>query len=182
MNSDKKLLNITGKVNKLLLSIETFFLASITIFLVAAIFIEVVCRYFLFISVAWAEEITRYLFVWLTYIGSAYALYYGSHTEIDVIKQAINKSTSANKESLAKLVRFLSIVGTTIFLVAFGKIYYSYMMQIWARTQTSPTMHIPMGLIYLPVFIGVVLSLIHEVCMFVEFFYQKPCSIETNGN
>ena len=182
MKSDKKVIKGIEKVNKLLLSIETFFLASITIFLVAAIFIEVVCRYFLFISVAWAEEITRYLFVWLTYIGSAYALYGGAHTEIDVIKQAINKSAGTNKEKLSRLVHFFSIVGTTTFLVIFGKIFYVYMMKIWARTQTSPTMHIPMGLIYLPVFIGIVLSVIHEICMLAEFFCQEPTSAETNEN
>ena len=69
--------------------LRPFFMALITIALVAAIFIEVICRYFLFISAAWAEELTRYLFIWLTYIGSAYAVYEGSHTEIDVLKQVV---------------------------------------------------------------------------------------------
>ena len=71
MKSNNKTLQGLKKVNDRLLGIETFLLALITILLVAAIFIEVVCRYFLFISAAWAEEFTRYLFIWLTYIGSA---------------------------------------------------------------------------------------------------------------
>lgn len=176
MTTNNPLLKITGMLNQFLLNVETFFLSGITIFLVAAIFIEVICRYFLFYSVAWAEEITRYLFIWLTFIGSAYALYYGQHTEIDVLKQAIKKSSFKNKESLLHLIHFLSIVATTIFLIAFADVFYTYMMRIWARTQTSPTMHIPMGLIYLPVFIGVVLSIFHEVCMFIDFFAMKPTS------
>ena len=87
MKSQSTLFQGAKRLNNVLLGIETFFMALITIALVAAIFIEVICRYFLFISAAWAEELTRYLFIWLTYIGSAYAVYEGSHTEIDVLKQ-----------------------------------------------------------------------------------------------
>ena len=79
MKSQSTLFQGAKRLNNVLLGIETFFMALITIALVAAIFIEVICRYFLFISAAWAEELTRYLFIWLTYIGSAYAVYEGSH-------------------------------------------------------------------------------------------------------
>ena len=85
MNSNNKTLQGLKKVNDRLLGIEIFLLALITILLVAAIFIEVVCRYFLFISAAWAEELTRYLFIWLTYIGSAYAICDNNHTEMDTM-------------------------------------------------------------------------------------------------
>ena len=39
------------------------------------------------------------------------------------------------------------------------------MMKIFGTTQTSPTMRIPMGWVYLPVFIGIVLAALHEVYM-----------------
>lgn len=154
------------KANKALLGIETAIMAVVTFFLVAAIFIEVVCRYFLFISVAWAEELTRYLFIWLTYIGSAYAVYYGQHTEIDVLQQVILKSKSRNREKGLKALRIASIVSTFAFLVVFGRVFFDYMMTIWAKTQTSPTMHIPMGYVYLPVFVGTVMAALHEIYMF----------------
>ena len=148
MKSQSTLFQGAKRLNNVLLGIETFFMALITIALVAAIFIEVICRYFLFISAAWAEELTRYLFIWLTYIGSAYAVYEGSHTEIDVLKS------------------------TFLFLLVFGKLFFDYMMTIWATTQTSPTMRIPMGLVYLPVFIGVVLCALHEVYLFMEWMVR----------
>ena len=75
MTSQSKFFQQATWVNNKLLGIETFLMALITIALVAAIFIEVVCRYFLFISAAWAEELTRYLFIWLSYIGSAYGFF-----------------------------------------------------------------------------------------------------------
>lgn len=182
MKQGNDLLKLTNGLNKILLNAETVFLSIITISLVAAIFVEVICRYFLFYSVAWAEEITRYLFIWLTFIGSAYALFHGQHTEIDVLKQAILKTNYRNKDSIAKTLKLLSIVATTLFLVAFASVFYSYMMQIWARVQTSPTMHIPMGLIYLPVLIGTVISIFHEICMFVEFFIPSNDVEKSSGD
>ena len=104
MKSQSTLFQGAKRLNNVLLGIETFFMALITIALVAAIFIEVICRYFLFISAAWAEELTRYLFIWLTYIGSAYAVYEGSHTEIDVLKQVVaNFKEPARRQGLRLL-------------------------------------------------------------------------------
>ena len=173
MTSQSKLFQQATWINNKLLGIETFLMALITIALVAAIFIEVVCRYFLFISAAWAEELTRYLFIWLSYIGSAYAVYDGSHTEIDVLKQVILKSKGARREVALKILEVLSIVTTFAFLMVFGKLFFDYMMRIWATTQTSPTMRIPMGLVYLPVFIGIVLCALHEVYLLLQCMVKQ---------
>lgn len=176
MKSTSKLYQGSMWVNNRLLGIETFIMALITITLVAAIFIEVICRYFLFIAVAWAEELTRYLFIWLTYIGSAYAVWDGSHTEIDILKQIILKSKSPHQARNLKILEVLAIVSTFTFLTFFAKIFFDYMMRIWATTQTSPTMHVPMGLVYLPVFIGTVLAALHEVFLLMRCFAENPDS------
>ena len=151
MNSNNKTLQGLKKVNDRLLGIETFLLALITILLVAAIFIE--------------EEFTRYLFIWLTYIGSAYAICDNSHTEIDVLKQVLMKIKGPAREKWLKALEAAAIVSTFAFLVVFAKLFFDYMMKIFGTTQTSPTMRIPMGWVYLPVFVGIVLAALHEVYM-----------------
>lgn len=171
MKSEKHALREIRHFNRGLLNIETFLLALITLSLVIVIFIEVICRYFLFISVAWAEELSRYLFIWLTYIGSAYALYEGGHVEIDIFEQILKRGKA--KERNLRVLKILSIFSTFLFLLVFGKEFLSYMLTIWAKTQTSPTMHIPMGLVYLPVFIGIVLCALHEICLLVECFAAR---------
>lgn len=136
MNSNNKTLQGLKKVNDRLLGIEIFLLALITILLVAAIFIEVVCRYFLFISAAWAEEFTRYLFIWLTYIGSAYAICDNSHTEIDVLKQVLMKIKGPAREKWLKALEVAAIVSTFAFLVVFAKLFFDYMMDAGAAGVT----------------------------------------------
>lgn len=158
---DNKLMHWFDQINALMLRGETFLMAFCTLALVGAIFIEVICRYLLFISTAWSEEISRYLFIWLTYIGSAYALSEGGHIEIDVCQQALKKSKAKNKELMLKLLEVVSIVTTVLFLAVFGKIFWDYMMRIFASIQTSPTMRIPMGYVYLPVFLGTMMGIFH---------------------
>lgn len=49
MKQGNDLLKLTNGLNKILLNAETVFLSIITISLVAAIFVEVICRYFLWL-------------------------------------------------------------------------------------------------------------------------------------
>lgn len=181
MKSQSTLFQGAKRLNNVLLGIETFFMALITIALVAAIFIEVICRYFLFISAAWAEELTRYLFIWLTYIGSAYAVYEGSHTEIDVLKQVVaNFKEPARRQGL-RLLELFAILSTFLFLLVFGKLFFDYMMTFGPRPRPPPH-EIPMGLVYLPVFIGVVLCALHEVYLFMEWMVRSREGGEPQGH
>lgn len=175
MKPNKSAFTVLKGGNDVAVHVETFLLAAFTLALVGAIFIEVICRYLLFISTAWSEELARYLFVWLTYIGSAYAFNQGSHIEIDVCKQVIEKTKVVkNKELGLKILEIMSIISTILFLVIFCNIFWGYMMKIWASNQTSPTMHIPMGVIYLPVFIGSVMSIYHGVYLLYACLVNKP--------
>ncbi len=123
-------------------------MALITIALVAAIFIEVICRYFLFISLLGLRNSPWYLFIWLTYIGSAYAVYEGSHTEIDVLKQVVaNFKEPARRQGL-RLLELFAILSTFLFSLfwCLASCFFDYMMTILGHDPDLPTMRIPMGL------------------------------------
>jgi len=47
--------------------------------------IQVFFRYVVQSSLGWSEELSRYLFVWLIFIGSAVALPKGFHIAIDML-------------------------------------------------------------------------------------------------
>lgn len=170
-------------VNDCVLKIETFLMALITITLVVVITVEVVCRYIFFVSTAWAEELSRYLFIWLTYIGSAYALNEGSHIEIDVFKQIIesNRAFAKHRQQWLKGLHVAGLASTAVFLVLFGKIFFDFMMKFWGTSQTTPTMHIPMGYIYLPVLVSTVLALMHCVYLLYETFKGDYSPVSKEG-
>lgn len=47
------------------------------------IFIQVIMRYVMHNSLSWSEELARYCFVWLIYIGVAYGCKLMKHIKID---------------------------------------------------------------------------------------------------
>lgn len=53
--------------------------------MVILVFMNVVLRYFLGTGIAWSEEMSRFLFVWLTFIGAAVAFKDHEHLGVDVL-------------------------------------------------------------------------------------------------
>lgn len=52
-------------------------------FMTVIIFIQVVMRYVMHNSLSWSEELARYCFIWLIYIGVAYGCKLMKHIKID---------------------------------------------------------------------------------------------------
>jgi TRAP-type C4-dicarboxylate transport system permease small subunit len=53
--------------------------------MVTIIFAQVIARYVLSDSLSWSEEVGRYLFIWMTFLGAALALRNGNHVALDVL-------------------------------------------------------------------------------------------------
>jgi TRAP-type C4-dicarboxylate transport system permease small subunit len=108
------------KLNKLVYTIEKFFLVIITYGLVAVLFINVLFRFVLFIPSAWAEELGRYVFTWLVFLGSAEAMYNWEHIDINLIDTIIEKQTKGNAEKFNRImwaIKKFAAVCTIVYLV-----------------------------------------------------------------
>ena len=53
------------------------------------IFANVVLRYTTSQSIDWAEEVSRYLMVWLTFLGAGPVLRYGGHIAVENLQDAL---------------------------------------------------------------------------------------------
>jgi len=74
---------------------ERWLLLVFYIMLVATMFIEVLRRELLSYSSIWGEEIVRYSFIYLAWIGAASAVKERGHIRIDVIMQYVGRRTKA---------------------------------------------------------------------------------------
>ena len=65
------MLNLKGvdKGLDFLEKIETFIAALVMMFIVLINFADIICRYFLFGSLGWPQELSLYLIVWFTYLS-----------------------------------------------------------------------------------------------------------------
>ncbi len=183
MSAKEKFLKLIDSLDHILLKIEEVFLVIVTLALIAAIFIEVVCRYVFFVSTAWSEELARYLFIALTFLGSAYAYARREHIEIDVITQIfLSIKAIKNKAAVRKVFHILANISTSAFIVIFARIFFQYLMKIKKMNLLSPTMHVPMVIVYFTVYLGCILTLVHAVFMLIRDVSAKTECGEPDAN
>lgn len=172
MNNEKGIVTTCRKVEHGFIKVEYAFLAIALIVLTGSIVIQIVCRYVLQVSSPWCEELARYLFVAITYIGSGSAFINGGHIGIDLIDTVIEGKAKDPKGFMERFNK-LSDVLTIIFMVLFGVFYFQYLQQIAKHPQVSSSMHINMLIPMSSIIIGTVLMVYHAVCR-LFYTYEAP--------
>lgn len=120
------------------------------------VFANVVSRYVFNYSFIWVEEITRYMMVWVGFIGSGLVLRYGAHIAVEAFQDVL--PTRA-----AQVTRALVVLILAITFVAMTWLGLQYVRFAW--DQETPVFNWNFGLVYLAIPIGSALMLIHLLCI-----------------
>lgn len=131
---------------------EECFMFFIIWFVVATSFLQIIMRYVLKSSLAWPEELNRYLFIWFSYMALSYSVRYNCHTRIDIFETLLPK--------LKKPLGYVCDLGFAFFCVYMLKPGYKVVAQLISSGQTSSAMKLPMFLVYLALFLGLIFSLL----------------------
>jgi len=129
--------------------ILVFLMSSMSLLIIAQIFM----RYVMNSSLTWSEELARYMFVWLTYIGVAYGVKKNSHVCVEAIVAIFPFKI--------KLLTYL--IAQFLFLLFSCLMIYEGMVlsiKILSFGQLSPALGIPMGYVYLAPAFGFVVVFI----------------------
>ena len=127
----------------------------------AVIVAQVFCRYVLNSSLSWSEELARYLFIWMIYIGISYGVKLDKHICVDAVYTFMPKSI---KRGYA-IVAYLLFLAFAVFIVYYGIMVVG--MQI-SSGQVSPAMGVPMQYVYAAPVVGFVLTAIRLVQKVIE--------------
>ncbi|WP_312279643.1 TRAP transporter small permease [Oscillibacter sp.] len=87
--------------------LEEVFLVILMSAATILVFAQVFTRYILRIPLPWSEEIARYMFLWLTWVGASFATKERKHVNIDVVYQLLPQ---AGKKVCTVLSTFIWIV------------------------------------------------------------------------
>lgn len=148
-----------NKIDALLLKCEEWVAVILAVAMIAVIFAQVISRTFLGTPLSWSEELGRYMFVWLSFLGASIALYYGSHLGIDTIVQMIPKKA-----------RNFMILITHILVLMLLYVMLNEGMTLVAKTamQKSAAMRIPMSYAYAAIPVSAILMIFHTVVKIVN--------------
>jgi TRAP-type C4-dicarboxylate transport system permease small subunit len=120
--------------------------------MVSVIFLQVVMRQF-GASLSWSEELARYCFIWMTYMGISYGVKKHRHVKVDAILAILSKKG----QIVLNIISNLFFAAFAIFIIVYG---FDIATQLLAFGQKSAANQIPMGLIYMATPIGMSLTLI----------------------
>jgi TRAP-type transport system small permease protein len=115
-------------------------------------------------SLTFSEEASRFLMIWLTLLGAAYAVKEGSLIAVDILQ---NKLTGKP----AKVLKVIMSVSTSVFYIIL--IIYGFKMAQNVSFQTAPTTGLSMFWPMLAVPVGGALMLINTIASLIEDFIGK---------
>lgn len=130
-----KLYSVTKNIEKTILIIS---IMSITMI----IFTNTALRFTVGISITWAEEVSRYIMVWLVFVGASVCLRDGEHVNIDIFLDLIPEGKLKNF-----IIRVIVLI---CFLFSLFFLNWAFMQTktVWISGQVTPISRIPMYYIY----------------------------------
>lgn len=133
--------------------LEEYILVGGLAVLVFIVCLQVTMRYFFHTGLTWSEEVARFLFLWLVWLGAAYAAKRRTHLRIEAFTQKLSSNVRRKDDFIALLIwiafsAFLTWKGAELTMILFR------------RRQLSPILEIKMAWAYAAVPIGAGLMLL----------------------
>lgn len=167
------------KIFETFFSIYKFILISLTIIMFLIVGANVFSRFVLNNSLGWADELSRFIFIWISFLGAVMA--YGSDDHVG-LNFVIAKIPSAKIQNLINIITDILIM-----LVLAIITYYGYIVAVSA-TNVSPALYIPMTLVYSVVpFSGLIMMIINltkikrHIKLFIKDKKEKYEMIDESG-
>lgn len=151
--------------------LEELFLVLSLISFVIIMGLQVFMRYVVNYSLAWPEEISRYIFIWFAFIGVSYSVRTNSHLRIDILFQYLSKK-------MIRVVETISDVFFLFFSVIVLLVGINLFTTIFATMQTSPGLGLPMAFVYLSLPVGFGLTIIRLLQNIIKRFMGKEIERE----
>jgi TRAP-type C4-dicarboxylate transport system permease small subunit len=130
-------------------------------------FLQVLFRYVFKLPLGWSEEMARFVFVWIVFLGAAIGVNTKAHIAIDILLRYL----PTNIVRFFRLFTEITILGFAIFLMLYG-----WKITSIAMRQITPALEIPWGCVYIAIPVSAffmslnsALNLYKELCpMFFE--------------
>lgn len=122
---------------------------------------QVTLRYVFRESIYWSAELTRYLFIWIAFIGGSSAFKEKAHLSIDIVKDWLGK------QSRRLRIIFAAVVQLVIFVSMVTLFVYGLKMTVINAPKLSIAMGISMSYPFACIPIAALIMTIHSLANFI---------------
>lgn len=113
--------------------------------MIIVVFLQVIFRFIFNDPLSWSEELARYLFVWITFLGAAICAREKGHIGMDFV---VNKFPSKMRKAIEKIGLLLMVlISVAIMLTSIETVMLNF-------GQKSPALRLNMGVVYSAIPIG----------------------------
>ncbi len=154
------MIKFISKLSDIIDKIVCFVVIILTLFLSGLMAVGVFYRYVLNNAIYWSGEVSRYIFVYITFLGATVAYKRGAHVGIDIIIEKFNKKL---QKLINLLITLCFLVFWLIILIKSFKLYPLYIMQ------KTATLEIPYAIPFTSLPLCALIWIIHSIN---EFFKQ----------
>ncbi len=136
--------------------LEEYVLSGLLVVISVVMMLQVIMRYVFNSSLSWAEEASRYAFVWSALVSIGYSIKENSILKVDTLIEIL-------PAGLKHLLIMLINIAVTLF---FGYLFISSIpavQRVMMTGQTSPALKIPLGWIYFAAIAGFFLATVRSI-------------------
>lgn len=125
-------------------NLEKILLVTMLLIMVVVVFAQVVMRFVFHNSLAWSEEVARYLFVWQVWLGASYAAKKTEHMQVDLLRRKLKGNMGVYLAIAADLVS----IGFCLFLT---RLSFLQMQGMYRLHRSATSFNMPIWIAYLSV-------------------------------
>jgi len=131
-----------GKLAKCYDKFEEYLLVGSLVLNVIIVFAQVIMRSVFNYSLSWSEELSRYIFIWQTWLGASIALRDNEHIKVELL---FNFFKSERAKNIIKIIASIIWFVFCVFLVLNG---FELLQSMARRKALSSGMRIPLTFVY----------------------------------
>jgi TRAP-type C4-dicarboxylate transport system permease small subunit len=147
------------KINDGVMKFFMIFIALIGTIMVIVVFTNVISRYIFQSTIPWAEELARFLFIWVTFVGAILANDKSEHMRLDFVVDIFKGKFRKTIE----IVAYLIVIVLLGFLIH-GSARYSMSQMDWQ----SSALGVKHGMVYIIAPISFSVMGIQYICRFID--------------
>ncbi len=159
-------MNFIKTCNNALFKVERALTVISFISMIALMAIQVVFRYIIGSSLAWSEEMMRFLFIFSSFFGASCATYVHGHVVIDFLGIIVKKIVKGenNQEKVFDYDGIIVDVVGVVFFLYMAKVMFTYSMTLKSQGALSASMLMPLHWLGIAIVIAMVCCAIHFFC------------------
>ncbi|NEU30896.1 TRAP transporter small permease [bacterium LRH843] len=163
------------KLDNTLAKIEGNIVFVLLFLMLVIVFASVINRFIFNGQIRWAEELSRYIMIWASFIGASLGVKKGAHISVDAF-------VSFLPLKFKKITTIVSNFISLAFCLAVLFIGIPFIMNLLETGQMSPALRIPMYYAYLSVIVGIGLMAIRYIILIIyEVFLGGNPEVDNGG-